>query len=639
MVGNPQTPTTDQDPMIASGEAGASNDEIVQVLLSYLNEAREARKTGVGARDDVWKANVDLYWGRMDFTNKASWQAKEVLPEAAMFVDRWAAAMGEALVSAGEWYLPEIKGDAFQDLAPGIRKFMDVWLARVGRNQSGHNIDFSAVFEELMKLGAMKAACAMVTWKDTAREPYVAVEVVDPQFVWLDPRGRGLYRIRQVEVDLHVLKEMRGLTDNKGQPLFNMEEIDLLTAFQDTEWAQEVERLSGTSQMPIATRRPIVLHEFLATVIMPDGRVVAENTLFVVANERFLIRGPEKNPFWHERDWLVYASLINVPLSVYGRSYMENWSSVARTFIEMTNLILDATFTSAMKAFALVPDMLEDPAQAMEGVHPNKTFLLEAGSDAKQFFQSLDLGRLGGEPITIWQALKQELREGAAFSEIALGQLPPKGDITATEINASTQGSTALQRSIARSIEARCLEPMLNLIWTTALQHFNQKDPELIAAVGEDMLAALHKRRKEFAQADITFRVRGLSAIIDRTTKLRNLVASLGIITQNDALVQALFAEVPPAQFMKLLLKLHGIELAELLPTSRERSIQTAGGGGQPGAQPGAAPTPASDPNVAALSEAKLAAAQAGVKGKEIANQRAEVGLQSDLAKATTPDA
>ena len=38
--------------------------------------------------------------------------------------------------------------------------------------------------------------------------------------------------------------------------------------------------------------------------------------LCIVANENFLIRGPETNPFMHDRDWIVFSPAISVPLSV-----------------------------------------------------------------------------------------------------------------------------------------------------------------------------------------------------------------------------------------------------------------------------------------------------------------------------------
>lgn len=98
--------------------------------------------------------------------------------------------------------------------------------------------------------------------------------------------------------------------------------------------------------------------------------------------------------------------------------------------------------------------------------------------------KDIDLGRLPSESITVWQSLKQEMREGAKLSEIALGQVPPKGDITATEVNQVQQSGSAMIRSMARTIEARFLEPILTLLFQTALQHMDFNDPALRAELG-----------------------------------------------------------------------------------------------------------------------------------------------------------
>src|SRR5690554_1914748 len=78
--------------------------EIVDILNSYRIEADNARKAGPAARDAVWNANVDLYWNHFDYSKKAPWQSKEAMPEAPMFVDRWASAMRDALTAAGDWF-------------------------------------------------------------------------------------------------------------------------------------------------------------------------------------------------------------------------------------------------------------------------------------------------------------------------------------------------------------------------------------------------------------------------------------------------------------------------------------------------------------------------------------------------------
>src|SRR5258705_7115265 len=85
------------DPNIVGSED--RTPEIVQTLQDYFREADEARKSGMNPRDAKWSQNLDLYWNRYDYSAKQQWQAKEAMPEVPNFVDRFAAALKEALIS------------------------------------------------------------------------------------------------------------------------------------------------------------------------------------------------------------------------------------------------------------------------------------------------------------------------------------------------------------------------------------------------------------------------------------------------------------------------------------------------------------------------------------------------------------
>ena len=65
--------------------------------MGYKREAVTNRSTGMNPRDDKWRDNMDLYWNRVDFSTKAEWQSKNVMPEVPSYVDRFAAALKEAM--------------------------------------------------------------------------------------------------------------------------------------------------------------------------------------------------------------------------------------------------------------------------------------------------------------------------------------------------------------------------------------------------------------------------------------------------------------------------------------------------------------------------------------------------------------
>ncbi len=553
---------------------GLTNDEVVNTLEGYRQEAEAGRKDGPNGRDAKWDENLNLYWNRFDFTKKAKWQSKEVLPEVPAFVDRFAAALKEALSATPDsFYTVSDDTDAEGDLALAIKRATDVWLARVGKNQMGQVIGFSGVFEEQMKLGALMSTCALVTWKEDVKGGRVSVEAQDPRSVWFDPTGRSLYRVRRSEIDFHDLKRLVGMKDGKGQPLYRVEEMEKLTATILEQQRVERESATGHGSEITTTRKPIVLHEYLATLIGPEGELVADQGLSIVANNKHLIRGPERNPFWHGRDFVISAPLIPVPLSPYGRSYMEDFGSLAKTFNALTNLILDATFITTMKSFAISPGMLMNPEQVAEGMAPGKLWEVEDGVLPKDFIKEIDLGTLDAASITVWQTLKSELSEGASQNEIGLGQFAPNSRTSATEVIGTQEGAGAMVRSIASNVEQLVLNPMLDLIWKTGVQHVSPKDEAIQAAMGPEMFKVLIGKRKELVQRNVTFSARGISTLLQKSQKMKTLMFALQVMSSSEVLLKEFLGKVDPGKLVDLILDLTDIDVSRLKMGEREKMV------------------------------------------------------------------
>lgn len=566
---NPELDTTDKS------APKPDDQQIVNILEAYRIEGEDARKTGPNNRDDKWNENLDLYWNRFNFEGKAQWQAQQTMPEVPAFVDRFSAAMKEAIHSApGGFYTVTDAADTNNDMSDAIKRVTDAWLSTCGTGPNDQPMGFGGVFEEQMKLGALMAPCAAVTWKPDANKGRVAIDAVDPRNYWLDHTGRGLYRFRRTEMDKHELVTLADMKDSKGQPLYNKDVIEQLQEQVDHDEQERRQSLTGGTQDNTSSRQKIQIDEYIATLVEPtEKKAVSHNYLYVVANNRHLIRGGEENPFWHKRDWIVFAPLVTVPLSVYGRSYMEDFGSIAKTFNELTNMLLDAVFTSSMKAFAMVPELLRDPSQANEGISPNKIFLLEEGADARQFLQDIDLGTLSPESFQMWQALKQELREAAGMNEIAFGQFAPKGRTSATEVLETQQSTSALIRSMAATVEERWLDPVLNLTWKTGLQHVSKNDEIIRAAAQPEFFDALMKRRREFVERPLTFRARGITTLLHKSRKLKALLSALQILGSNDILLKIFLQKVSPDRLVDTILDLFEIDPAKLRPSERESTI------------------------------------------------------------------
>ena len=553
--------------------------EVVPILEGYLLEAQTARQTGLNPRDDKWEENLHLYWNRHDHSRKAAWQAKESMPEVPTFVDRFAAALKEALVASQHGFYtihdPAVEDDNFSGFKDAVKRATDAWLSTCGYNQLGHPLSFAAVFEEQVKLGAMTAMSAVVTWKEDDRYKYgrVCVETQDPRRVWLDPTFRSLYRVRRIELDKHELWKMARQLDKKGRPIWNLDGIASMIRHIEAEDERRKEEMSGHGHEQISTRQPVILDEYYCDVIDSRGNVIAERALCVVGNRSYLIRGPEPNPFWHGCDWYVYCPLVITPLSVYGRSYMEDFGSVAKTFNSLTNLILDAIHTSSLKAFALAPSLLLNPSQVNEGLHPNKLFLLEDGVTPQDFWAALDLGSLPSESVQVWQAIKNELREAADINEVGLGQFAPKSRTSATEISTAQESSNALIRSVAQTIEQRFLNPILDLVWKTGMQHVKRDDPVIRAAIGPELFEALLVRRKELVQRQITFQAQGISLLIQKSRMLRAVLTLFQILAQSELLLQEFLKIADMQKLVRLLFDLADVDLKKIEISQQQRMI------------------------------------------------------------------
>lgn len=555
---------------------GLTDDEVVEILEGYRQEAENARKTGPSSRDKKWNEHNDLYWNRHDFSQKASWQAKETMPEVPTFVDRFAGSLKEALTATPKgFYTVEDDTDEGGDLVGAVKRMVDVWLQRIGTNQVGQPMAFPGIFEEQMKMGAMMACSALVNWKDDVKGGRVAMETVDPRSVWLDHTGRGLYRVRRLELDKHDLMKMATMRDGRGRPVYNLEAMEALVASISEDARQERERLSGTGQEITSNRAPIELHEYRASLLNPDGTLASDSGLSVVANRKFLIRGPERNPFWHGQDWLLFAPLVTVPLAPYGRSYMEDIGPISHAYTELTNLILDAVTMSSMKAFLLNPTALLEPSQAKTGIQPNKVFLVEDGVDLERgVIREINLGSLDPSAMSVVQLLTNKLSEAGGQNEVGLGQFAPNSRTSATEIVESQQGKGALVLSVASNVEMRFLNPALDMIWKTGLQHASANDPALSRAVGRELWASLHRHRKELIQRPVTFSARGISTLIHKSRRLRALMSALQILGANEILMREFLQRTDPGRLSELILDLLDVDVSKLQASEREQMIR-----------------------------------------------------------------
>lgn len=593
----------DESPVDPAGRGLEDGEraEILGILLTYWNEAQNARATGSHARDQIWEDNWDLYWNQFDFTKKADWQAKEVLPEASNLIERFSATVRRALIQAGQWWDTETGAKEIENLA---NRMIQRWLDRAGRNAQGHEISFNIVFGDIVKIAALMMGAVSVTWEDGVG---IRVEAVDPRDVWIDHAGRGLYRIYRYEIDRHELDALKEKKDAEGKSLYDADAIDRLTSKHSAPGGQAFpgeqqgsqgsgereinrERSSGHTQAR-ASGQPIEMLEFLCTLVKPDGTLIGKNLLVTVANGQEIVRGPEPNPFRHGKDWIVVAPVIRVPFSPYGRSYAENHFKAAHTFVEFTNAILDGATQSILNAYGLKAGFLEDPSQIEDGVYAGKTFHLTEDAP-KDWFSLIETGRLDPSVIAVWQELQRKFREAANQDEVTLGRVPTKTHIPAAAHERADESQSVLVAAIAQDLEIGLLAPVIELVWWTALQHIDEDtgltelDPEL-----QQMLLA---RREEFFDRRFRFKAHGISGILERFAQVRAILQMLQVVGTNELLANEFVQKVSIGKLVDVIMRGFGVDtkLIEKTPEERRQEAASAGALGVGGVEGRQRPTP-----------------------------------------------
>ena len=571
----------EEDEKEKQNRAAAAMDK--QVLRNYLTqlltEARSARDTGPESRNLQWRRNWEAYWTRYDHSGKEPWQAAEDLPDVANYVERFVAALRRALTSAGsEWFTFIDPLDEDGTLEAIVKKIVEMGLSTCGKNSTGQPTGFPTVFAMAMKDGALMMPALAVLWRDGR----LAVDVVDARELYYDPTGRGLYRFREREIDKWELYSLVDLEDENGDPLYDKDAIDRCANTGGAADMQREDKTRSTGVEQHSTvdryRKVFAIQEFYGHILDDDGNCIAKDQLVVMANETEIIRGPEPNPFWHGRDWIVASPIIGVPHSVYGKSYAEGFIQLVQTFIDMTNLILDGIQVTSIPTYNGWPGQMEDPTQLSQGITPGKIFV--ASEDAQvgePFLMRVDTGAMNPQAFQIWEALRGLIREASSQNELRLGQLTNRSGVTATEVDAASAGTEALLQHIAEDVEEQLLSPTLNLVWPTMLQHMDPaNDKRLRLELGEDIARMIEQRRTEFRDRTIQLRAEGMSGLMKKSRERRALLEMMQIVGQSEVLGQTFARSYSFENLFDQLLRTSGIDPRTLAMSPEQKSKQMA---------------------------------------------------------------
>jgi len=592
-------------------EAGAGEDEpvdensdltVIQCVRECFREARDASRI----RRKQSQVNWYAYMGQQDWSGKVKGQSREYIPKTPLAVDQLSFFIKKALTAFGDWFQVDLARHVNPNIpmtGEQIRDLMTVYLDMLpdGMNKT---TTFDIRMADAMKVGLLQSLMIFKIYGRSIQQRrysleegeryetpitqmpgttpmrlsvkevkrwYLCVDLVRPDDYYPDPSGNGLYEIHKCEKDLHEVIEMaeNGIYDKDAVDLLKQSfERPAQERRKDTDMGQE-------RTPPPSFRKKVVILEYWGTLLNAEGHVGQRNIVCAIADDQYLVRPPEPNPFWHGESPFVVCPIIRVPFSVWHKALFDHASSLNFAINELFNLILDGGISAVWGIKQIRADMLENPDEITAGIAQGATLAVKNELPAgEKVLEIVSQGQVPQDAMAVYEATNREFEAAALTNELKLGQMPARKPL-ATEIEAIGQGQSNTLEGIAGIIEQECIEKVLRKSWLCILQDADSLlSEDMVNAIGAP--AALTLRRMSEEQRFAAFagttdiKVTGLTAIIAKAQAFQKQAALMQIVMNNPLLAQAYQQKFSAERQLEFLMKALNINPEDVEKTQEE---------------------------------------------------------------------
>lgn len=566
--------------------------EIIKIANSYKQEAEFARKDRIIKN----RLNWNVYYGKIDWSYKQEGQSTEHLPKLAVAAEQVRAFIKKALTAFGKWYSVEVPKDyplAPQQVMALLERYLDRVVVARNKTQPIETIIANAVMQGLMEsLIILKVHGGRSGEKVYRVEPGDPVAGLPPKLVtdvdgmwrlridtipsedfYIDPTGRNLYRIHEVERDFADVLEMA------EEGVYDMKVLDGIDEDFSRQESVQVRRPSQRNQNYAPTpsnRRRIVIAEGWGTILGPDGRPIHKDVVWAVANGKYLIRKPEPFPLWHGEDPFVVAPLIQNPHTEWSKALYDDVANLNIAIDELYNLILDGGISSVWGVRQVRTSMLEDERQISGGIPQNATLVLNetAPSDAK-VVEIVASGNVPAEALAVMNLTTQEHNAASLANDLRQGAIPTK-NVKATEVMAADQSANVMMDSISSEIERNVIDPLLRKAWFTIIQYADEISAEdvveIIGLQAAYAFARMSPAERYVALARVGFKANGIAATTARARDFQKLMAGVQLATTNPLLLESFVRRFSADKLLDTMFKMLNINPDDMSLTPEEQA-------------------------------------------------------------------
>lgn len=600
---------------------------VIQAIDACYIEARDAKWD----REVKNRVNRDSYLGRQNWDGKMEGQSTEFLPKVSIATEQMAAFIKKGLTQFGSWFSVEVDNNLRQIISGhNIEAILSVFLRNLW---AGNNklTNIQTVIGDGVKVGLLEAVPifkvhgSMMPVRrfiaergeveliegvpqrgkslkiEEDEEWRLRIDLIRFEDYFPDPTGLGLYEIHECERDLHEVLEMA------EAGVYDMKAVEKLIAV-DFKRAEDMERqprdMNQNEPITPSFRKRVVLKEFWGTILASDGTVAHRNVVATVANDKFLIRPPEPNPFWHQQSPFVAEPLIRVPWSVWHKALYDEASSLNLAINEVFNLMIDGGIASVWGTRQIRLEDLEDPSQVGGGVPQGATLAVKPTLPANaKVIERVIEGDVPQDAFAIFGALNQEFAQAVLTNEIKLGAIPKK-EVRATEVIEASQSQAITLDGIVADLENNVINKLLEKAWLTVLQNADDFPQEVLMGQVDKRVALILMRAtpaERFAlfAGMAKFQCFGLSATMAQTREFQKMMAILQVIMQNPLTLQAFMQRFSADKTIDSIFRMMNFNPEQIMKTSEEMTpeamaqeqARTQAAGGMLGRGSGGTPT------------------------------------------------
>lgn len=582
-------------------DLGPGGPTVVEAIKSLRVEAEEARRT----RIDNNRINRDVYLGRQDWSHKQDGQSREFLPKVPVSVEQMATFVKRGLIQFGPWF--SVKTDrSLEGILDGrqVSAILNCFLGHLwapgNQSQALETLLSDGVKNGLLESlmiykvhggmyqnrrlvaepgqlavgpdGSLERGEATPRFEET-EEWRLRVDLVRPEDYYPDPTGNGLYEIHRVERDLHEV--LRAAEDGLYNRQTVQQLIDIDYKRPEDEARSDRDRNQDQPLPRPSFRKRVVIDEFWGTLLSSDGTVAHRNVVAAVANDRYLIRPPEPNPFWHQESPFIVQPLIRVPWSVWHKALYDDASRLNLAINELFNLMLDGGMASVWGIKQIRLDDLEDPKQVSGGVQQGSTLAVKGTlPHGQHVLEDVSTGQLPNDAMAMFEFINREFTQAALTNELKLGSLPAK-EVRATEIIESNQSQAITLEGIVSDLEVALIAPLLRKAWLTILQNMDQLPDDVLMGKLDRRTAVMLVRasaleRYQLLAGRCKFTVNGLSATLARARDFQKMMALFQAVNVNPMLMNAFMRRFSPERALTSMIKMLQFNPEDLEKTPEE---------------------------------------------------------------------